>query len=239
MSDFTLLDYIAFAWFVFAWAGYTIYVDYSPMRRKSVSAAMNGYRRRWIAQMLKRDVRIVDAQTLGNLVTGIGFFASTTILVVGGLFALLGGSDAAIHAMADLPISIATTRQAWEAKILMLIVIFVYAFFKFAWAYRLSNYCAIMIGAAPARDECDAEITERYVTRLGRVTNMMGHHFNRGLRIYFFALAALGWFVHPILFMICMTWVIVVLYRRDFRSREFHVLGGGRDANLSDVAHDA
>ncbi len=30
-----------------------------------------------------------------------------------------------------------------------LALIFVYAFFKFAWAYRLFNYGAILIGAVP------------------------------------------------------------------------------------------
>lgn len=238
MLDFSDLDYLAFAWFAMAWTGYTLYADYSPMRRHSVSAAMNGYRRRWISEMLKRENRLVDTQTLGNLVTGIGFFASTTIFVVGGLFALLGASDAAINALADLPISIATTRQVWEVKILILVTIFVYAFFKFAWAYRLSNYCAIMIGSAPPCRECDAAVTDSYVSRLGRITNLMGRHFNRGLRSYFFALAALGWFVHPLLFILAVTWVLIVLYRRDFRSREFHLLGGGRGGNLSDVAHD-
>ena len=238
MPVFSNLDYIAFAWFAAAWTAYTIYADYSPMRRHSVSAAMNGYRLRWIGEMLKRENRLVDTQTLGNLASGIGFFASTTILVIGGLFALLGASDAAINALADLPIAIATTRQAWEAKILMQVLIFVYAFFKFAWAYRLSNYCAIMIASAPQRSECDTAVTDSYVSRLGRVTNLMGHHFNRGLRSYFFALAALGWFVHPLLFIIAVTWVMFVLYRRDFRSREFHLIGGGWDGTVSDMARD-
>ena len=37
----------------------------------------------------------------------------------------------------------------WEAKTIGLAVIFVYAFFKFAWSYRLYNYVAIMLGATP------------------------------------------------------------------------------------------
>ena len=36
-----------------------------------------------------------------------------------------------------------------------LIVIFVYAFFKFAWSNRLFNYFAIMVGAAPSSAEKD------------------------------------------------------------------------------------
>lgn len=220
----TVVDYIAIGWFFIVWLGYTAVVDYSPLRRRSVSAAMNGFRRRWITEMLKREVRLVDTQILGNLMTGIGFFASTTILLIGGLFALLGASEAAINALAELPIAIRTTRPVWETKVLMLVLIFVYAFFKFAWAYRLSNYCAILIGAAPPRSEFSA--ADDYVERLARIANQMGHHFNRGLRAYFFALATLGWFIHPALFIAASTWVLLVLYRRDFRSREFHLLGG-------------
>ncbi len=235
-SALTVIDYVAVCWFLVAWAGYTAVVDYSPMRRRSVSAAMNGFRRRWITEMLKREIRLVDTQILGNLMTGIGFFASTTILLVGGLFALLGASDAAISAMAELPIAIRTTRPVWEGKVLMLVVIFVYAFFKFAWAYRLSNYCAILIGAAPSRAELAGTIDETYVERLSRIANQMGHHFNRGLRAYFFALATLGWFIHPALFIIASSWVLFVLYRRDFRSREFHLLGGAHRESANDSA---
>jgi uncharacterized membrane protein len=238
MLAFTVLDYLAIGWFFTAWLGYTVMADYGPLRRRSVSAAMNGFRRRWITEMLKRDIRLVDTQILGNLMTGIGFFASTTILLVGGLFALLGASDAAISALAELPIAIRTTRPVWEAKVLMLVVIFVYAFFKFAWAYRLSNYCAILIGAAPACVELGGAIDETYLERLARITNQMGHHFNRGLRSYFFALAALGWFIHPALFIVASTWVLLVLYRRDFRSREFQLLGGTYHERASDPARD-
>ncbi len=238
MPGLSMIDYIAIGWFVTAWLGYIVIVDYSPMRRRSVSAAMNGYRRRWIGEMLKREMRLVDTQILGNLMTGIGFFASTTILLIGGLFALLGASEAAISALAELPIAIRTTRPVWEAKVLLLVLIFVYAFFKFAWAYRLSNYCAILIGAAPPASDLAAQEDNSYIERLARVANQMGHHFNRGLRAYFFALATLGWFIHPALFIFASTWVLLVLYRRDFRSREFHLLDGRMRGDIADRPAD-
>ena len=37
----------------------------------------------------------------------------------------------------------------WELKSIGLAVIFVYAFFKFAWSYRLFNYMAIVVGSVP------------------------------------------------------------------------------------------
>ena len=48
--------------------------------------------------------------------------------------------------------------------------------------------------------------------------------FNRGLRAYFFALAALAWFVHPLLFMVANVYVLYVLHRREFRSKSLKAL---------------
>ncbi len=52
--------------------------------------------------------------------------------------------------LAELPFAVPSIKAVWHAKVLLLIVIFVYAFFKFAWAFRLTNNCAILIGAAPS-----------------------------------------------------------------------------------------
>ena len=42
--------------------------------------------------------------------------------------------------------------------------------------------------------------------------------FNGGLRAYYFALAALGWFVHPLVFIGTVLWIVLVLLRRQFFS---------------------
>ncbi len=51
-----------------------------------------------------------------------------------------------------------------------------------------------------------------------------GHHFNRGLRAYFFALAALGWLIGPLVLVAMTLLVVAVLYRREFRSRALAAL---------------
>ena len=48
-----------------------------------------------------------------------------------------------------MPFGAPTSRLEWETKVMGLVIIFIYAFFKFAWSYRLYNYVAIMVGAAP------------------------------------------------------------------------------------------
>jgi len=213
----TLLDYLALAWFCAGSIGYIVLVDHTALRKRTVSALMGEYRQRWMHTMLARENRIVDSTIQGNLQNGVAFFASTAILLIGGLLALLGSSDAAIQVLQDLPFGHATSRPLWELKVLLLVLILVYAFFKFAWSYRLFNYCSILIGAAPL-PPVDPQVAHAYACRAAQVNSRAADHFNLGLRAYFFALAALGWFVHPLVLMVTTAWVIVILQRREFRS---------------------
>ena len=220
---FPLWDWAALAWFLTCWGGYTLLADHSRLRRKTITAAMAVHRRRWMREMLGRELRMVDTQILGNLVTGIGFFASTSILMIGGLFAIMGAADRAIEALGHLPYADPPTHQQWTLKVLLMLSIFIYAFFKFAWSFRLANYTSILVGAAPHRPESDEE-AETVAERLSRLSILVNFHFNRGIRAFFFALAALGWFVHPVAFVVAALIVTAVLYRREFRSDALNAL---------------
>ena len=44
------------------------------------------------------------------------------------------------------------------------------------------------------------------------------------LRAYYFGLAALAWFVHPYCFMAATAWVVLVTYRREYRSHALKIL---------------
>ena len=223
---FPIWDWAALAWFFICWGGYTVLVDHSPMRRRSIAAAMAVHRRDWMREMLGRELRIVDTQILGNLVTGIGFFASTSILMIGGLFAVLGAAEQAIEALSHLPVADPPTRQQWTLKVLMMLGVFVYAFFKFAWSFRLANYTSILVGAAPHQPKSDAQ-ADAVVERLAKLSILVNFHFNRGIRAFFFSLAVLGWFLHPLTFAIATLVVTAVLYRREFRSEAIRVLRSG------------
>ncbi len=216
--DFTILDYAAVAWYLACWLGYTIFADYSPYRRHTMTAVMGGYRRRWMSVMLARENRVVDTTIIGNLLNGTAFFASTTIFAIGGLLAALGATDSAIAILQDLPFAVAPSRAALELKMLLLVTTLVFAFFKFAWSFRLLNYCSVLIGAMPLEAAGDPE-AEKMAGQAANVNILAARHFNQGVRAYFFTLAALGWLVHPILFMVTATWVVFVVHRRDFRSR--------------------
>src|SRR5262249_31564235 len=83
---------------------------------------------------------------MAALQNGTAFFASTSLLAIGGALTLLRSTGEVLAVMTDMPLGLQTTRALWEAKSLGLVVIFVYAFFKFAWSYRLFNYVAILLG---------------------------------------------------------------------------------------------
>lgn len=230
------LDGAAFGLFALTWAGYTAYVDHTPARERSITAFMTRKRRAWMETAARRDLRIIDTQILGNLLTGVGFFASTTIFVLGGLMAMLGMGERATAILADIPFATATaSAKEWEAKVLLLLLIFVYAFFKFAWAFRLANYCSITVGSMPAASEAETPRVGRIVATAAALSTQSGHHFNRGLRAYFFGLAALGWLGGAPLFMGMTVLVVAVLYRREFLSKSLAALRAGEEEEEDDA----
>lgn len=108
---------------------------------------------------------------------------------------------------------------------MLLLVIFVYAFFKFTWSLRQFNLCCILIGAAPLKVN-DSDTAYVYARRAARLHALAGDHYNRGLRAYYSGLAVLTWFASPWLFMGVSTLVMVVLNRREFHSDSLKALSG-------------
>jgi uncharacterized membrane protein len=224
LEGLSTLDLAALAVFFVAWLGYTWAADRGPMAERSITRRMNRFRLAWARSIPTREVRVGDTAAVGNFLTGISLFASTSILMIGGLVALLGAGEEAMRAIEALSFVPSTTLAAWELKILLLVAIFIYAFFKFAWAFRLSNYASILVGAAPLVTGEWTEEAEIHARRIARMVALVAFHLNRGLRAYFFALAALAWFIHPVGLMVATLLVLRVLYRREFRSRALRTL---------------
>ncbi len=191
--------------------------------------------------MVHRDPKMADALIQNTLQYGVLFFASTTILVIGALIAGLGASDQAIALLSDIPFVTTPSRTAWEIKVLLVIVIFTFAFFKFAWSYRLFNYVLVLVGAAPdlsvkhslqqhgddtKSHMYDQGYLDNYAESVGKLHALGARHFTTGLNSYFFALAAVAWFLDARLFIAATIWVSVVLYRRAFRSNFLKILEG-------------
>jgi uncharacterized membrane protein len=109
-------------------------------------------------------------------------------------------------------------------KTLGLVVIFVYAFFKFAWSYRLFNYVSILFGAMPPASEQSSSEAAAHVRRTSRLFESAGKHFNRGQRAFFFALGYLGWFVGPAVLIATTLAIAIVMWRRQFASESYRAM---------------
>ena len=218
MTALTLPDFAACAWFLSAWIVYSIVIERSAKGRTSLNALMNDYRNEWMERLLERDMRMVDAQVTAALQNGTAFFASTSLIAIGGALTLLRSSDEVMTVMSLLPFGATPSRGLWDIKMMGLIIIFVYAFFKFAWSYRLFNYFAIMVGAAPLPAEKDTPAAQAFAHRAARLCADAGRHFNRGQRAFFFALGYLGWFLGPIPFAVSTAGILVVMWPRQFAS---------------------
>ncbi|EFH10193.1 DUF599 domain-containing protein [Pseudoroseomonas cervicalis] len=209
------LDAFALTLFVACWIGYSVVVDRVPsIYARSVIAAMNEHRRRWMREVLHRDNRISDISIIGNLMTSTSFLANTSIFILGGLVAMLGAPDIGRRIFGVLPFAeLPPSEEAWEIRIFLLIFIFVRAFFELTWALRQFNYCSICVGGLPMGE---AGLAQAEVA--AEVANRAARHFNTGLRAYYFGLAALAWILHPLALALASLLVLRELHRREFRS---------------------
>ena len=64
-----------------------------------------------------------------------------------------------------------------QMKTLGITLIFTHVFFKFAWAYRLFNYTAILLGSTPPPSEAHTAQAQAHVAKLARMATLAGRHF--------------------------------------------------------------
>lgn len=217
---FNPADLGALSFFILGWVLFSQAVLGRVLSRPTLTTMMDRQRENWMHTMSRRDLRMIDTSIMSGLQQGTAFFASSCLLAVGGCFALFGSKDAFLGVLSDLQAVNDMMRAAFEAKVLGLIAVLCYAFFKFGWSYRLFNYCSILVGAVPSyKDEpqVKAEI-ELAVGRAAKMNILAGRHFNEGLRAIFFAMAYLGWFIGPGTLAVTTVLILIVLVRRQFFS---------------------
>lgn len=232
--DVTVLDAFAFAWFVLAWVGYTVVTDWNAHRISGVNHRMREVRRVWMERMIERDNRIFDAQLIGHSINSVTFFASTSVLVLAGLLGVFGAVDAASAVLTESGVAAGTSKAFFELKLLLMVAIFTYGFLKFTWSLRQYNYTCGLLGAVPPPGIPPAERRALAEELSGAMSSAIAA-FNAGLRAYYFALAALTWFIQPWLFALATAGVVAVLLRRQLGSpfadtldRAATLLGGSR-----------
>ena len=224
-------DWAALVWFFVAWVGYDHFAKQRAAHRPTILSTTNRIRKQWMLQATKRDVRVIDGVVVQNLSTAPSFFASTTILIVGGLLAMLGTTDKASELVQEIPFAAHTSALVFDLKLVLLTSIFVYAFFRFTWSLRQYGFVALLVASLAPREEfIERQLPrEAFATRAGKVVALAAETFNDGLRAYYMSFAALGWFFSPLVFALATAGVIYILFQREFHSEVVSLLDDGQD----------
>jgi uncharacterized membrane protein len=229
MKIFSILpwaDWLALVCFFVLWIGYAWFARVWGIRKGSLIQTTNRYRGYWMKQATMRDPRMLDGLITQTLSNTPAFFSSTSILVIGGLFALLGTTDKATELMSGIPFAQSTTLIVFEFKILVLVAIFVYAFFRFSWCMRQYTFVALVIGSMPPPEDFESGKFDRqkFADRAAAMVGSAAETFNDGLRAYYFSFALLAWFVSPLAMVLATLIVVAILYSREFRSVVLRIL---------------
>lgn len=216
LSVLTALDGAALLLLLIMWCGIGWRVENPGKNRPSTSLIMAGYRRQWMTQMMGRDVRIFDAQTIGTLRQGTSFFASTCVIAIGGTLALIGNAEQVAGVAADLT-DARDPAIVWELKLLVIVFLLTSAFLKFVWSNRLFGYCSVIVGATPNTPE-DPK-APAFAHKAAELNITAARSFNRGLRTLYFALTAVAWLAGPIPLIIATFVTFMVIWRREFASQ--------------------
>jgi len=217
----TLYDGGAVALLIVGWLAIGWWIEREGNTRPSVTVLMMQYRRDWMLQMVTREPRIFDATILSDLRQATTFFASTCVIAIGGVLALIGNAEQLVGVAADL------TREQlptfiWELKLALVALLLTNGFLRFVWANRLFGYCAVVMAAVP-NDITDPRTLPRAV-QAGELNIRAAWNFNRGLRAMYFALAALAWLAGALALLLAALGTLWVLWSREFLSRPREIL---------------
>lgn len=220
------LDWFAILMFFGVWVGYAWFASHGSASRKSLLAITNRQRHAWMLNTTYRDPRMLDGLISQSLASMPSFFSSTTIIIIGGLLALLGSTQEATEVVREIPFTARTSVLVFDLKIITLIGVFVYAFFRFTWAMRQNTFVALAIASMPFPEvfEATPQERERYAIRAGKLAGLAAETFNDGLRAYYFAFALIGWFMSPWALMAGAALVVLILYSREFKSEVLNLL---------------
>lgn len=209
-TDWAAAAGIVLAWILIGWR-----IEHPGAKRPSVTVLMSERRRDWMKVFVTRDPRIFDSQIVASLRQGTAFFASTCLLAIGGVLALIGNTEP-LRGVAAGVSETAVPVLVWQLKLGLVALFLTSGFLKFVWANRIFGYCAVLMAAVP-NDPADPIAYPR-AAQAGELNVRAAINFNRGLRAMYFALGALAWLLGPIALAVATVLVVWTLWSREFAS---------------------
>ncbi|MBA3909396.1 MAG: DUF599 domain-containing protein [Rhodobacter sp.] len=214
LGPLATLDAVALAALVVLWLASGWLIEHPPRSLPSVSILMQEFRRDWMRTFVTRQPRIFDATVIDSLRQGTAFFASASMIAIGGGIAVIGNSRTVESLAADLPL--APGGLEFALHMLPVIGLLANALLKFVWAHRLFGYCSILMAAVP--NEPTDPLAFHRASQAAEINITAAKSFNRGLRSIYFALAALGWLLGAYGLIVASIGATAILLRREFYS---------------------
>ena len=210
------LDVVALLFFAIAWLGYAPLVRRLTGHAK-VAFAMVDHRRAWMSAMLTRNIRDVDTMIVANIMSSAAFFASTAVVVVGALLGVLVSIEGQHGANVSAASSFVTARNPIELKLVLMVIVALYAFMNFTWSIRQANYLNVTIGAAPP-GPVEPQLRLRIASNMADMITQVAASYDAGMRAYYFGLGAVSWIAGPGLFLATTAGIVALLLNRQMRS---------------------
>lgn len=198
---------------LFCWFAYNYGIPLIERHRPSLSVIMSLQRRRWVANMVGRESPL-DAILSGNLMGSISFLASTTVLLILAIFATFGNLPSVVAALHTAGIGPSFATSELQLHFVVMLAIFVLAFFAFTLALRQFNHFCIMIGAVSHT----GPVSEEEIEAIARLNTIAARNFNNGIRAYYFSVATVAWFIADWAAIVTSLAVVGVLIHREFFS---------------------
>ena len=216
-----IIDFFVALIFIVMWVSYFLYSRAMAKQSDSLSNAMKTHRVSAVNHVVQSETKIAGAVILSNVDRNVSFFASTTLLILASLTGLLAKAADVVLVIEQLPYVYPISTSQVYLRILLLISIYIYAYFTLTWALRQSSFVSVMIGAGATNGTAN---DKAYAYHTAKLMDMAAHSENQGLRAYYFSLAALTWFYHPLAFILSSLLIIFILYRREFKSKTTDLL---------------
>lgn len=194
--------------------GYNLIVPLVEKLRPSLSSIMNMQRRRWVANAALRESPF-DAILSGNIMGSVSFLASTAVLLILAIFAVFGQVPSLMSALDSLSLDRVYSELDVQLHLVVMLTMFVLAFFAFTLSLRQFNHFCIMLGALDHESATSAE----EIDAITAMNALGARNFNSGIRAYYFSVGTVAWFVAEWLpIAVCLATILILTHREFFSS---------------------
>jgi len=178
------LEIIAPLIFLVCWLVYEPMMRLRPGSGGELNANLTHIRSAWMHNMSHRENRFIDSQLMGH--------------VINALTGALVGGQRTLNTLHGLPWIERTEPFLFELKMALIVLALARGLLDFIWTIRQLNYCLAAIGAAPMITSAEQAVA--YGQATASILNPALSTFSSGVRGYYFALAAAGWLLGPLVF---------------------------------------